>query len=179
MNELHRWKAWWVAPLLMVLIGGGLGAQEPSESREDGGSAEAVVRELYALVTFEPGTTPDWDAVRALFLDEAVVVLRTSRTATTVFTLEGFVNDFVTFIERANAEETGFEETIVKLVPVQFHDMANVWVLYEARIPGSPRPPQQGVDSFSLIRQGDRWRIVSITNDIPSPEHPIPEILRP
>ena len=137
-----------------------------------------MVRTLYGLVTFEPGTIPDWDEVRSLFLDEAVVVLRTSRTESTVFSLDGFVNDFVTFIERANAVETGFEERIIRLVPTEFHDIAHVWVLYEARVPGSARPPQQGVDSFSLMRRNGRWLVVSVTNDIPGVDHPIPEVLR-
>lgn len=142
-------------------------------------SAEAVVRALYDLVTFEAGTTPDWDEVRSLFIEEAVVVLRTSPAATTVFSLEGFVNDFVTFIERANVEATGFSEQILQLQGTEFHDMAHYWVLYQASIPGSPRPPQQGVDSFSLIRQDGRWLIASVTNDLPTREHPVPPMLRP
>ena len=44
-------------------------------------SAEHAVRELYDLVTFPAGTTPDWDRGRALFLPEGVVILRTGRAA--------------------------------------------------------------------------------------------------
>ena len=65
-----------------------------AQTQSDFATAEGVVRELYDLVTFEAGTTPDWDRVRSTFLDEAVVVLRTSREATTVFTVDGFVQDF-------------------------------------------------------------------------------------
>jgi hypothetical protein len=76
-------------------------AQTPSED-DALQTAEGVVTQLYELVTFEAGSTPDWDKVRSLFIDEAVIVLRTTRTATTVFSVDGFVNDFVTFIERAS-----------------------------------------------------------------------------
>jgi hypothetical protein len=141
-------------------------------------SAEGVVRELYELVTFEAGTEPDWEVVRSLFLPEAVVVLRTSRTSSTVYSLEGFVQSFVEFIESANVRETGFSERIVRTHPVTFGDIAHVWVLYEARITGSPRPPQQGVDSFQLVQREGRWWIASITNEIPTPERPLPEFLR-
>ena len=77
--------------LLFLLIPQGFA----DESHFD--SAEGVVKELYDLVTFDAGSTPDWDRVRALFIDEGIVVLRTSRDSSTVFTVEGFVDDFVNF----------------------------------------------------------------------------------
>jgi hypothetical protein len=142
-----------------------------------GGSAEDVVKELYDLVTFPAGTTPDWDRARALFLPEGVVVLRTGRSETTVFSVEGWVQDFVTFIESANVAATGFVERIVRTHVVEFGDIAQVWVLYEAEIPGTGRPPQQGVDSFSLARREGSWLIASILNEIPTPDRPIPDVL--
>ncbi len=141
-------------------------------------TADGVVRHLYDLVTFDAGTTPDWDQVRAVFIDEAVIVLRTSRTESKVMSLDGFIQDWLDFIERANAIETGFEEKVIRTVPTEFKDIAHVWVLYEAHIPGSPRPPQQGVDGFSLIRRDGKWLIAAVVNEIPDPQHPVPEVLR-
>jgi hypothetical protein len=139
---------------------------------------ETVVRHLYDLVSFEAGTTPDWDEVRSQFLDEAVVVLRTAPTASTVFSVDGFVQDFVTFIQRANAEQTGFTERVIHVEPLVFRDIAHVLVLYEASIPGSQRPPQRGVDSFQLVKRDGFWKIAAVVNDIPNAEHPVPEVLR-
>ncbi|HSM18478.1 MAG TPA: hypothetical protein VK845_15930 [Gemmatimonadales bacterium] len=152
-------------------------AQTPSED-DALQTAEGVVNQLYELVTIEAGHSPDWDQVRSLFLDQAVIVLRTSRTATTVFSVDGFVNDFVSFIERANVQETGFTERVLRTKPTVFGDMAHVWVLYAASIPGSPRPPQQGVDSFSLIKQDGRWWIAAVTNEIPTATRPVPPPLQ-
>jgi hypothetical protein len=137
-----------------------------------------VVHELYDMVTFPAGTTPDWDDFRALLLQEAVVVLRSSRDATSVFTLEGFVEDWLRFIQGSNIEETGFSETIKKTHSTEFGDIAHVWVLYEAEIPGWGRPPQTGVDSFQLVRRDGSWKIASITNEIPTPDRPVPAVLR-
>ena len=139
---------------------------------------EDVVATIYDLVSFEAGNTPDWDEVRSLFIPEAVVVLRTAREATIVFSLEGFVGDFVNFIENSPAGEMGFTEKVIRMKSMVFGDMAHVLVLYEAHITGSARAPSQGVDGFSLIRKDGRWLIVSITNEIPTADRPIPEVLR-
>jgi hypothetical protein len=165
---------------LALLIGASaalMWAQSPSVSGGDE-TPEDVVAGIYDLVSFQTGKTPDWDKVRSLFIPEAVVVLRTSREATTVFSLEGFIGDFVSFIENTPAGEMGFSEKVVRMKSMVFGDMADVLVLYEAQITGSARGPQQGVDSFSLIKKDGRWLIVSITNEIPTADHPLPEELR-
>jgi len=142
-------------------------------------TAEGLVRAVYEWVSSEPGTVPDWQRVRSAFLPQATVVLRASRDSTSVLTLDGFVRDFVDFIERANVRETGFRERVLETETLVFGDIAHVLVLYDAHITGSSRPPQQGVDSFQLIRRAGRWWIVSIVNEIPTADRPIPDVLRP
>lgn len=138
-------------------------------------TAEGVVRELYRLVSVEPGgPLPDWDVVRSLFLDDAVIVLRNTRESTAVFSVDGFIDDFRTFNERARIRERGFTERIVRLKPMVFRDLAHVFVLYEAAISTSSRPPQQGLDSFQVIRKDGRWWIASVVNEIPEADQPIP-----
>lgn len=185
MSVAGRWYLSRWAPILFgmvvgfplsVVFSGNVAGQDPA-APNPGNSAEEVVRELYDLVTFPAGTTPDWDRARALFLPEGVVVLRTSRTETAVFGVEGWIQDFVTFIEGSNVTATGFVERIVRTHVVEFGDIAQVWVLYEAEIPGRGRPPQQGVDSFSLVRREGGWLIASILNEIPTPDRPVPDVL--
>jgi len=140
-------------------------------------SARQIVEEFYDRVTFDAGTTPDWCKVRALFADEAIVVLRTGRDTMTTFTLDGFVDDFVNFIEQSDVESAGFTERILKVKSVTYGDIAHVLVLFDSHINGSERTPRQGIDSFQLIREAGRWKIISITNDRPSPGNPIPMAL--
>jgi hypothetical protein len=137
-------------------------------------AADGVVTELYRLVTFDQGTTPDWDQVRALFIDEAVIVLRTSRTDMKVLSVDGFIEEFVSFIDRAGVVETGFVEKIIRTKPMVFGDIAHILVLYDAEVPGSQRHPQQGVDSFHLIHKDGRWWIASIVNEVPMADRPLP-----
>jgi uncharacterized protein (DUF1697 family) len=141
-------------------------------------TAEGVVRELYRLVTVDVGQVTDWEQVRNLFVPEAVIVLRVSKDASSVFDVQGWIDDFVAFNERARVKERGFSEKILVLKPRVFRDIANVFVLYEAAITGSDRPPTRGVDSIELIRKDGRWWIASITNDLPNAENPIPQELQ-
>ena len=177
MNGEHRIVKPVALGVLFVLWGGILFSSHAAAQEESAGP-EAVVRQLYDLVTFDAGERPDWAQVRDTFLDQAVVVLRTSRDSTSVFSLEGFVEDFIRFIDGTKVKEVGFEEKIVRMHSVVFGDMASILVLYEAHIPGSPRPPQQGVDSVLLSRRSEGWKIVAITNEIPTSERPLPAELR-
>jgi hypothetical protein len=113
-----------------------------------------------------------------MFIKDAVIILRTSRDSTSVFSVDGFIADFVAFAERADVRSLGFREEVVRTKPMEFGDMAHVLVLYEASIPGSERPPRQGVDSFQLIKKAGRWWIVSITNEIPTSDRPVPSALQ-
>ena len=141
-------------------------------------TADGVVAELYDLVTFDPGTSPDWDRARSLFLPEAVVVLRTGRETTAQFTVDGWIADFEHFIEDRNVVSTGFIEAIVKTVPWVFKDVAHILVLYEAGFPNDERR-QYGIDAFSLVKKEGRWWIAGILNEIPDRNNPIPPELRP
>ncbi len=165
-------------PTLILLAALGATPVQAQVAPEVLENAESLVSEVYDMVSAEAGNVPDWEAVKSLFIAEAVVVLRTSREATTVFSVDSFLQDFINFYENTPAGVNGFTEKVVRMKSLVFGDMANVLVLYEAHITGSSRPPQQGVDNFSLIKKDGRWWIVSVTNEIPTPDRPIPEVLR-
>ena len=125
------------------------------------------MHELYDLVCVERGgPLQDWAAVRELFLPEAVVVLRDSRTTFATFSLEGWIADFARFDEEARVVDTGFTERIVDLQTRAYGDVAHAWVLYEAAITGSTRPPTVGVDGIHLVRRDGAWRIAAIVNEL-------------
>ena len=135
---------------------------------------ERTVRRLYELISFEPGTTPDWEAVRSLFLPESVVVLRTSRDELTTFTLDGFVQDFVDFITSTRADEVGFTERILGLETFVYGDIAHVLVVFDSHLGGSSRPPSEGLDSIQLVRRDGQWLVAAITNERPVTAGEIP-----
>jgi hypothetical protein len=142
-------------------------------------TAEGVVREIYRLVSFRPGQQTDWAKVRSLFLPQAVVVLRTSRTATSVFDVDGFIQDFIRFDTLPAVVQNGFTETIVKLNATVLGDIAHIETVYEAAIPNAMRAPQRGVDFWSLVKRDGRWWIASVTNEVLTPQLQLPAELRP
>lgn len=170
------------AAALFVCVPSGAGAsQAPAaaapQAADDGG-AEAVVRELYGHVTFSAGKNVDWEKVKALFIPEAVIVLRTSRTDMTVFDRDGFVADFVKFIGQAKLEDQAFEEVIVGMRTQESGDMARAIVHYAARIPAAGRSAQHGIDAFLLMKKEGAWRIVSVVNEVVRPGVAVPDDIK-
>jgi hypothetical protein len=169
-----------MALLAVLAIPGAPAAQgvAPPAQAAAAGSAEDVVRALYKMVTFEAGKNVDWEQVKALFIPEAVIVLRASRTSMNVLNRNTFVEDFVRFIREAKLEEQAFEETIVAMRTVETGDVARSTVHYAARIPSRDRPAQHGIDVFLLMKTDGRWRIVSIVNEIVRPGVDVPEEIK-
>jgi hypothetical protein len=60
----------------------------------------------------------------------------------------------------------------------EFGDMAHILVLYEAQITGLPTAPQQGIDSWLLVRRDGRWLIAGATNELVTAARPVPPELR-
>ncbi|UCC39755.1 MAG: hypothetical protein JSV96_18590 [Candidatus Aminicenantes bacterium] len=140
---------------------------------------ESLVRGLYAAVTFDPGTTPDWDYVRKFFIPEAVFAMRKTRTSMAVMNVEEFVGWFEADVEKYNMKERGFEEIIQKMKTTVFGHTAHCFVVYKVRFKTpADLPGQLGMDSFGLMKKDGRWWIVSVTNDIVTPQNPLPEELR-
>ena len=159
-----------VVTLLVGLPLETLGAQSPAGTPADG--AEQTIRLLYDLISAEAGSVPDWAPVRELFLEESVIILRSSRDMMSVLSLDGFIRDFEEFYATPQVRANGFKETILELKATEFGEMAQVWVLYEARIPGGGG--NRGLDNFSLIRRGGSWRVAAITNEVVFPDRPAP-----
>lgn len=183
-NNVFR-KSAVAAALIFFCLGAGLGQAQQTAAQASPQPVGDFVAGIYSLVSSAGGALPDWDKVRACFLKEAVIVLRTSRTTLTAFSLDGFIKDFVDFYEkpfkRGEAtvvpKDSGFTEKVVRMKAWEYGDMAHVLVLYEAQITGF-MAPQQGIDSWILVRRNGRWFIAGATNEIVTAARPVPPELR-
>jgi hypothetical protein len=163
--------------IILIALLGSISA--PLQSNKSGdewfSTPEGLITEIYKSVTAKAGEMPDWEKVRSMFIDEAVIVLRTSRFGTTVFDVQGFINDFETFYKRPGVGESGFEEKILRMKKMVFGDTANIVTVYSAHITGSPRPPQQGVDQWLLVKKNNQWKIAAVINEVVDSTRPIPD----
>jgi hypothetical protein len=166
----------WTASLCILLIMTGVHGQNVYTPEED--EAITLIRQIYDEVSSDGSTPVDWDLVRSFFLEEAVIVLRSSARDHTIFTLDGFIQDFRDFYENPVVQESGFREEIVRIKPQIYRDAASIGVVYEASIPGSERPPQKGIDFWILINMDNQWKVVGISNEIIPPDQEFPEFFQ-
>ena len=170
---MYRYRGTALACLITMALAAPAQAQT-NNTAEDLRSVEQVVRDVYGLVSWTDGNTPDWEVVREVFIPEAIVVLRYPPSLQ-VMSVDGFLLDWLGF-ENQLAERgvKGFLETVVSAEVTEFGDVAHVHVVYETTIPDTGRPARPGVDLWSLIRVDGRWKVVSVVNELPRDDLPVP-----
>jgi len=147
---------------------------QQAQSAED--EVANLVAQIYTEVSGSSKEAVDWDRVRSFFIDEAVIVLRSSREASSQFTLDEFIQDFLDFYDSPRMGESGFKEEVLELESEVYYDMAFVAVVYAASILDSERPPSKGIDFWLLTRKPEGWKVVSVTNEIVRPDGALPAI---
>ncbi len=70
---------------------------------------------------------------------------------------------------------TGFFEHSIHNEVEQFGNIVQIWSTYESRHNADdPKPFARGINSFQLLKDGDRYWVVNIFWDAESPTNPIP-----
>jgi hypothetical protein len=140
----------------------------------DVGSVDQILAALYGSVSGPPGPR-DWDRVRSLFAPGAFVAPvehRADGGATSrIMALEAF-------IERSsrNVSREGFYEKEIARRTDAFGSIVHVFSTYEARhSPDDPSPFRRGINSIQLLKDGNRYWVVSIYWDTEREGAPIPE----
>lgn len=134
----------------------------------------ASIHQIYKDVSGENASQIDWARVRSYFAADAIVVLRTSATATRQFTVDGFIRDFQDFYENPVVKGNGFKEEVIALDAEVYKEMAFVKVVYEATILNTERPPQRGLDYWLMVQREGTWKVLAVTNEILSPGEELP-----
>jgi hypothetical protein len=122
----------------------------------------AVVAELAAY--YRALSARDWDAFADHFWPGAALSTvwqpPGEDSARVVITS---IPDFVRQAPQGPGSRAIFEERMIDAQVVTFRDLAQAWVRYRARF-GDPGEVSEweGMDAFTLVRHGGRWRIVGL-----------------
>lgn len=145
---------------------------EPPEARaDDVASIDAIIATLYEVIS-GPAGDRDWDRFRSLFAPDARLIPTSSHedggAEARVSTVEGYIEGSGRYFK-----ENAFYESEIARTTESFGNIAHVFSTYETR-----RPPSEdvarGINSIQLLKDGDRWWIVSIFWDNERPGKPIP-----
>ena len=169
--------------LAALLLTAAVSAQEPAKPPaarpSDVASIDAIIAAVYDVISGPAGQKRDWDRMRSLFVPGARLIPASPTpeggTAARVLDVDGY-------IERAGpALERGFFESEISRKVDVFDNIAHVFSTYESRHgKADPQPFARGINSFQLMKDGDRWWIVTIYWEGERPGHPIPpQYLRP
>jgi hypothetical protein len=152
----------------------------PAAKPEDVSSPEAILAAVYSVISGPKGQTRDWDRMRSLFLPDARLIPVTtvsaspgspaSHTDAVFLTIDGYIAR-----SSARMTTTGFFEHAIHNEMQQFGNILQIWSTYESRHNADdPAPFARGINSFQLLKDGDRYWVVNILWDAESPAHPIP-----
>jgi len=142
---------------------------------EDVASVDAILKSYYSSVSGAKGEQRDWGRFLSLFMSDArFIVSRTvdDKVVPLAITADKFVDMNHVYFERG-----GYFEQEINRETESFGHIAQVFSTYGSRRAlEDPNPYARGINSFQLMKAGDRWWIVSVmwesemadTNPIPS-----------
>ncbi len=169
-----------VAILALVLAGAASapGARaQPYPLPTDVASPEALVAATYEAIARPAGENYDWDRFESLFLPAALLIPSVEQTGGSLVIMS--VSEFVEWIDSSTviggSADDGFSEDGIHNVMERYGDVAHVFSTYEKHLYGQTRNLGRGINTFQMIRNGERWWITSIAWDEEIGAGPIPE----
>lgn len=127
---------------------------------------QKVVDQLYATVSYEAGTLPDWDTMADVFFPEAVLVMSYPEGGKPrIQSPKEFAQEYRDFLEQPGRNAQGFHEVPTYLEIMIYGNIAHVDAVFEAFMPPDSKiPVKRGIDSFQLLKVEDEWKILALTS---------------
>lgn len=141
---------------------------------DDVKSMDAIVAALYDVISGPAGQKRDWDRMKSLFVPGGRLipsVPSASGGATArVLDVDGYIGR-----AQATLERDGFFEREISRRTESFGHIAQIFSTYESRhAAADDKPFARGINSIQLLKDGDRWWIVTVFWDAERPGQPIP-----
>ena len=145
----------------------------PKAKAADVSSVDAILASLYDVISGPAGQPRDWNRFRSLFVPDArLIPTRHNKTGNGadvgIFTPEQYQERATTALAQ------GFFERGIHNTTESFGDIVHIFSTYESRHTKDGEPFQRGINSIQLLKDGNRYWIVTIFWDGESPTNPIP-----
>lgn len=151
---------------------------QPEARPQDVEDLDGIVKALYEAISFPAGGKPDWERLRTLFAESAILVPAPDAPGhlMEVLDLEGFISGTVKQIE-AGAARAGFHEAETGRRVDSYGAVTHLMSTYETRHAATdPKPFAAGVNSIQLIHHSGRYWVASLVWDHVTPELPPPVV---
>ena len=147
----------------------------PAANPADVSSPDAILKALYDVISGPAGAKRDWDRFRSLFVLNARL-MPTRPNPSGGATVSAWSADDYAALAGASLEKTGFFEREISRKTEAYGNIMHVFSTYESRRTGDPaeKPFARGINSIQLLKDGNRWWVVSIFWDAERPGNEIP-----
>ena len=154
-------------------------ASQARPTDNDGASVDAIIAALYASVSHDEASTPNWERMRSIFLQVGMLIPPKNPRSElfTVLDVDGFEQRVKESIAstKAKGDPTSFFEREIARKADCFGNVCQVFSTYESRrAPSDEKPFVRGINSIQLVNDGHRWWIASVAWDQERPDNPIP-----
>ncbi len=146
----------------------------PAANRVDVASPDAIMAEVYDVISGRAGQKRDWDRMRSLF-DPGARLIRTAPKkeggmGATSFSVQEYIDRASVYFEK-----NGFAEKEIARHADKWGNILQAFSTYESRHDAKDAAPfARGINSFQLFFDGTRWWILTIYWQEETPENPLP-----
>jgi hypothetical protein len=146
----------------------------PKANLADVQSVDAILAALYDVISGPAGQPRNWTRFRSLFIPDArLIPVRRDKTGPGADVLPLTPEQYQQLAGIRLVKE-GFFERGIHDTTESFGDIVHVFSTYESRHTRDGAPFQRGINSIQLLKDGNRYWIVTILWDGESPTNPIP-----
>lgn len=145
----------------------------PKAKAADVDSIEHILAAVYDTISGPAGQPRDWERFKSLFVPGARLI-PTRATGTSADVTELSVEDYAARSSKT-LQVSGFFERSTHNIVEQFDDIAHVFSTYESRhLAADEAPFARGINSFQILKDGNRYWIVTIYWEAERPGLTIP-----
>jgi hypothetical protein len=146
-----------------------------SQNESDFKTIDSIVEACYNTISGPKGEKRNWERFNSLFTEDAKLVAITKNQEGEFIKFSMKPSDYVNMVDSLLTSKGFYEQEISRKVE-KFGHIAHVFSTYEGRFSLDDEEPfLRGINSFQLIFEKGKWRVLTILWQNETPDMPVPE----